>query len=331
MRKIGSILLFALLVLAAVLGNWAPAADATSTSHHHSSAGRTSRSTSKSPAKRAAAVAAGACRVIAKEMKQAADADVTKSDAENYASSSMKALKLDRNSPLFQRVHHDAEAFARLFALHPFNPVPLAVVQDCANRTLSAPLISSTSSTTTTTTSPSGSPVAAVTALVQSSLSVPDSEITVQLDRDETTWAYWTVNDPNSGVAAGFAELIGGTWEIYAGPGSADVGCSPGPTVPPQVLTYFGQSCSPAGNTGASGSGATGASGNSGTTGNSGTNLTPTIAYERGYQSGQNMAVSGSLLESQVEANCRVGADDLNRWPTLAAQYLDGCMAGAGY
>lgn len=187
---------------------------------------------------------------------------------------------------------------------------------------------------TTPTQSSSTQSTAAVTTLIEQSQSVPASEVTVQLDNDETTWAYWTVNNPNLGVAEGFAQLVGGTWEIAAGPGSADVGCSPGPTVPMQVLTYFGQSCSSSGNSGSTGVGNSGSgnSGNSGVT-NTQTTISTSAAYQEGYSWGKlitgNPGANGAgMSEFEVSAACKKNfVGDL----AATSAYYSGCMAGAGY
>ena len=86
-------------------------------------------------------------------------------------------------------------------------------------------------------------------------MSEPASAFTVKIDSDDPSWAYFTVNDPNAGPGYGFADLVNGSWEVYA-VGSSEVGCPPGSeVVPPQVMAYFGIICPPS-------------SGNSGTTGN---------------------------------------------------------------
>lgn len=214
-----------------------------------------------SPLTKSEALDAKACKAIAKDMRQTTNADVTKSEVQSFANATKNALKQDKKAQHLQKLFHDAQVFLRTFDESRFNPVSLAMVLDCAGPGIRAPLVPPVATTTTPSTAVSSSAAtSAVTSLVEQSLSVPANEVTVQIDNDEPTWAFWTVNDPNVGGGAGFANLIGGSWEIAAGPGSADVGCAPGPTVPPQVMTYFGQTCPP---------------GNSGNSGNIGTTVLP--------------------------------------------------------
>lgn len=271
---------------------------------------------------------ATACKSLGRDMRMAANADVTKSEAMAYANAAQVAFREDKRNTEAKQFARDANAFVDDFSKHsPFKSVSLAVVKDCATRNVGAPLFPA--AVTTTTTSPSSSSVtvvAGVTSLVEQSLSVPANGITVHADNDEPTWAFWTVNDPNNGAAAGFANLIGGSWQIAAGPGSADVGFAPGPTVPPQVMTYFGQTCR-TGNTGNTGNTGTG------TTGNTGASSPPTIsvqgAYQEGYQWGKQIQSNGQgLAEFMASAACkRTFADD----PAATSAYYSGCMAGAGY
>jgi len=75
-------------------------------------------------------------------------------------------------------------------------------------------------------------------------LSEPSTAFTVTPDRNNPDWSKWSVNDPSVGSGYGYAELVNGTWQIVAGPGSAGVGCPPSPhLVPAQIISDFGSSC----------------------------------------------------------------------------------------
>jgi hypothetical protein len=313
-----AILLTGLLVI-----NANEASASSKSSHHHNG--------SATPLERGQVIDRGACGSIAKDMRQAANADVTKSDARSFVTSTDKALRLDRASSQLKKMAHDAEAFEKSFAKSPFNPVTLAMVQDCAASGIRAPLIPPTSSSTSTAQS-SAAAISAVTSLVESSLSLPANEITVTIDNDQPSWAYWTVNNPNVGTAYGFSQLIGGTWEIVAGPGSFGVGCPGGgqgqAVIPPQVMTYFGTTCPPTGS---------GNSGTSGSTGNTGSVTQPTIstsaAYNEGYLWGQQItsnpgANGAGLSEFEASAACK---KNFPGDPAAQSAYYSGCMSGAGY
>lgn len=289
--------------------------------------------TSTSTEHKALAIDIGACSSLAKQMRQAANADVTTSDAKKFEKSTQAAMRKDHHVKLLVQTAKDAKSFVALFSKSDIEPVSLAVVLDCAARNIGTPLIPPSATTTTTTTNLSAA-VSAVTALVEQTLSLPSNEITVTIDKDEPSWASWTVNDPNAGPAYGFSELIGGTWQVVAGPGSAGVGCPGGSAVvPPQVMTYFGTVCP---STGTGGTGATGSTGNTGT-GNTGTVTPPTIstssAYNEGYQWGQQItgnpgANGAGLSEFAASAACK---KNFPGDPAAQSAYYSGCMAGAGY
>ncbi len=75
-------------------------------------------------------------------------------------------------------------------------------------------------------------------------LSEPASAFTVTLDHNNPDWSRWSVNDPSIGSGYGYAELVNGTWQIVAGPGSGEVGCPPSTDlVPAEILSDFGAPC----------------------------------------------------------------------------------------
>jgi hypothetical protein len=71
----------------------------------------------------------------------------------------------------------------------------------------------------------------------------PASAFIVKVDAKNPTWARWTINDPNIGTASGYAQADHGNWQVAAGPGSDQVGCSESDPVPAQVLSAFGATC----------------------------------------------------------------------------------------
>jgi hypothetical protein len=73
------------------------------------------------------------------------------------------------------------------------------------------------------------------------------SAFNITIDPGSPSWALWVVNDPNAGVAHGFAQNVAGTWKSVSGPGTDLVGCPPegvgNQLVPAEVLAYFDLSC----------------------------------------------------------------------------------------
>jgi hypothetical protein len=144
-------------------------------------------------------------------------------------------------------------------------------------------------------------------------LTVPTSAFTATLDSNDSDWIMWTVQDPSIGSASGFAEYITGGWQVVAGPGSDDVGCSSPGEVPSAVLSDFGQTC-PSDSSSSSGSTST---------------ATAQSAYQDGYARGQTASagfVSGG--ESEQTACRAVVVPPADVSAGLSGDWLSGCENG---
>jgi hypothetical protein len=142
-------------------------------------------------------------------------------------------------------------------------------------------------------------------------LTVPTSAFTATLDSNNSDWIMWTVQDPSIGSASGFAEYTTGTWQIVAGPGSDDVGCTSPGQVPSSVLSDFSETCT------------SDSSSSSGTT----STATAQSAYQDGYATGQTSSagfVSGG--ESEQTACRSVPPADVSAG--LSGDWLSGCENG---
>jgi hypothetical protein len=311
------------------LGAHAVPASATLRSSHHN--GGSSATHSKKRSKydssltRGLAIDSRACESVAHDMRQAADGDVTKSDAQSFARSTATALKEDKTANELKLLNSDGRTFLRSFDRSEFNPVPRSMIQGCASSTIRSPLLPTGTPANSNETPSTASLISTLQAFFAngcnggcSDTSAPPSEFSVTFDPHNVDWAMWTINDPNLGTAAGFYEKLNGAWQVVAGPGSADVGCpGGGGSVPADVLSDFGITCP----------------------GAVSTTPTPSTvpvssqlqrAYQLGYAHGSTTEAAGQLDEQTAcGISSRTYAPPSNPLSSaLDTQYLSGCDAG---
>jgi hypothetical protein len=253
----------------------------------------------------------GACSALANDMLDSASGEVDYGDARSFANKANTAgddgngssapSQLARAAKAFAAKYTESTAGANKVDLYPSSQI----ATDCAGVGV--------------TSIPGGSPASNATAkaalidALQKSFNdtEPSSAFSVKLDSDNPAWAKWEVDDPNVGVAYGFAESSAGVWTVVAGPGTADVGCPPPETlaVPASILDYFNLSCDASSVPVAQ--------------------VTPAEAYQIGFDRGKTMefpssfssATAARFATNDCNAN-EYGESDLN------AQYDSGCVAG---
>jgi hypothetical protein len=134
-----------------------------------------------------------------------------------------------------------------------------------------------------------------------SDTTVPRSAFTAKVDPNNSNWIEWILQDKTMGAASGYAEYITGTWQIVAGPGSADVGCG---TVPTTVMAAFGQSCS----------------------GGSSSETTPTSSATTAQL---NSAYQAGLFRGEHIPTTYVAAMELGRWGTQNCENYAGAYSNS--
>jgi len=105
--------------------------------------------------------------------------------------------------------------------------------------------------TTTTTLSAQDQIVSAVQANLAATAGHVPSQISIEIDSADPTWALFRVTpDPgqNADSMYGFAHQVNAQWFIAAAPGNAFIGCATGNSgqvVPQSILTQFNIQCPP--------------------------------------------------------------------------------------
>lgn len=115
-----------------------------------------------------------------------------------------------------------------------------------------SPVTTSPSNTTTSTTTPSatiGSGPTGNTAIndvlrgIASQFGFDLADMNGTVDHNDPIWIRWTYHSPDADSIYGYSEYLNGSWEVIDDD-NENVGCGAHP-VPTEVLTYFGDSCSP--------------------------------------------------------------------------------------
>ncbi len=254
--KWAAILALVLLVPAAAACSSPTPISSRSEGHTRSTSTTTPRTTTTKPKTNASATTADAlldaqaCSTLDQAMQASASGRVGYNDAVTFVNAANAAGDNGVGTSRAALFAHDAGTFESLFTTNsPGNPgsvnfYPTAAVgSDCQVVGVTLPL-PSPSPTTTTTTPLMNDTTGAVVASVTIAENEPASYVTATLDPNDPTWSKWNINDPNIGSAYGFSELIDGTWQLEAGPGSAEVGCpGGGPQVPSLIISDLGAAC----------------------------------------------------------------------------------------
>lgn len=315
---IGGVALFA-------CGSGAPLA-----SHAESRHGTTNRTTTTiSVANIDRTLDAKACSNLAQAMQQSASGRVGTNTAMALADAANAAGQGGKGSTAPAQLARDANAFQQMFLSSSagagnVNYYPTsAIVHDCAADGVKVPNMPNAPSTATT--APS---TGAVIHLLEqffsggcgggcAQVSEPASAFTVNLDPNDSSWARWTVSDPNLGTAYGYAQDLGGSWQVVSGPGSGQVGCT---HVPLQILSDFGETCSAP------------SAPPTTTTEPAPTGNQLQQAYQAGLRDGSFMqfpsSFSSGSAQNAASTLCRLHSEGYSQNLEVQAQYLDGCMAG---